>query len=602
MEQTRSELKDKFKDGEIPTGTDFANLIDSFLNFEDDGMTSYQGSLPFPFKRFGIGDTAPECPLGIKGEDGGDDGMICFTSNDGSTKWNINLNPSPSDNPGFSIDDISSGSGFSRLFIQPETGYVGIGTFAPGEKLHVEDAVDVGYVSMQVRNISTFHDHPGFLLSHYGGDALTDPRDGAFGIVEKAPGGNVERVTVLAQFVSSGHNINNVGINEIMPYSTLHVSRPTDDPKLKINLNENTGIMLLGTIIGQNLGFDNSDIQARTGADVGGGVLGFTATPLGLQPLGGDITIHSSYTIDKQIKITDTGKIGVGKVAVESVDVNGAITIANAVDPGTSANGTIRWSGTDFEGRKDGSWVSLTHGSFTDGIWSQPGGAGTALIYFKPVDPGLYSKVGIGTDAPSKTLDIFNNENVEDASNTTVYIRTEAHVAGSSFSNSRIGLEITDNNTEWNTNPAARNVGIYVSNITGQSNHEANLAAVFNGNTVVGALAAGDSVIGENGRNVLAIQTGDAPNTAPGTTTSGGIQIYAENLDLSGTGVPDVSVAHLMNGDGTVMRFYQQGSIFPNNINTPNTGNPVTDKIISDTRQRVLDLENVLKNLGLLVP
>lgn len=601
MEQTRSELKEKFQDGDIPTGTDFANLIDSFLNYEDDGLTSYKSELPgSEYKRFGIGDTTPECPLGIMGEADGDDGMICFTSHDGSTKWNINLNPSPSNVPGFSIDDSSSGTSLSRLFIQPETGFVGIGSLTPEALVHMEGNAPVDYVSALVRNVGTFNDHQGYLLSHYAGDSLTDIRDGAFAINENSPGGKVERITVLPQFVSDGQNTYNVGINEMMPFSTLHVSRSLLDPKRFINLSENTGIFLLGSIEDKNLGFDASDIQARKGEVLTGGDISITASTLGLQPRGGDITIHGSLGIEKQVKISDTGKIGVGKEAIESVDVNGAITISNSPNPTTAANGTIRWTGTDFEGRKAGTWVSLTKASFTDGIWEQPGGPETGLIYFpSPTSPEL-PKVGIGTETPTKTLEIFTDENVVDTSNTAMLITTQAATTGSTFSNTRVGLEV-QNSLSWSSNLDARNVGIYVSTVEGQ-NHEANIAALLNGNVVVGALVGGENLIGVNGRNVLAIQTGDVPTTPAGSTDTAGIQIYSDNI-ATVTGSPDeISVAHIMNGDGSVMRFFQQGPITEIDINTPNTGNPVTDAIISNTRQRVLDLENVLKNLGLLIP
>ena len=43
MEQTRNELKGKFKKGDKPTEVDYANLIDSFLNIEED---PYVESLP----------------------------------------------------------------------------------------------------------------------------------------------------------------------------------------------------------------------------------------------------------------------------------------------------------------------------------------------------------------------------------------------------------------------------------------------------------------------------------------------------------------------------------------------------------------------------
>jgi hypothetical protein len=39
VEKTRTELKEKFQDGDIPTGQDFADFIDSSLNLLDDGLT-----------------------------------------------------------------------------------------------------------------------------------------------------------------------------------------------------------------------------------------------------------------------------------------------------------------------------------------------------------------------------------------------------------------------------------------------------------------------------------------------------------------------------------------------------------------------------------
>ena len=41
----------------------------------------------------------------------------------------------------------------------------------------------------------------------------------------------------------------------------------------------------------------------------------------------------------------------------ERLEVDGAIKVGNAL--GTT-DGTLRWSGTDFEGRKGGAWVSMT--------------------------------------------------------------------------------------------------------------------------------------------------------------------------------------------------------------------------------------------------
>src|SRR5687768_17712801 len=41
-EQNRTYLIERFQDGDIPTGQDFADLIDSALNLVDDGLTTYR--------------------------------------------------------------------------------------------------------------------------------------------------------------------------------------------------------------------------------------------------------------------------------------------------------------------------------------------------------------------------------------------------------------------------------------------------------------------------------------------------------------------------------------------------------------------------------
>jgi hypothetical protein len=52
--------------------------------------------------------------------------------------------------------------------------------------------------------------------------------------------------------------------------------------------------------------------------------------------------------------------VGIGTASPgEKLEVTGAVKIANATG---TADGTIRWTGTDFEGRKGGAWVSLTSG------------------------------------------------------------------------------------------------------------------------------------------------------------------------------------------------------------------------------------------------
>lgn len=59
--------------------------------------------------------------------------------------------------------------------------------------------------------------------------------------------------------------------------------------------------------------------------------------------------------------IFENSSVGIGVSAPgEKLDIAGAIKVGAADN---QADGTIRWTGTDFEGRKGGQWVSLTAGT-----------------------------------------------------------------------------------------------------------------------------------------------------------------------------------------------------------------------------------------------
>jgi len=109
----------------------------------------------------------------------------------------------------------------------------------------------------------------------------------------------------------------------------------------------------------------------------------------------------SFYTNNSEkVRITRTGNVGIGTTGPrEKLDVNGAIKL------GTTSNeneGTIRWTGTDFEGYTGSEWVSLTLG---EALWTDQG----TYIYpnnynqFVITDAG---NVGIGTTSPGAKLDV----------------------------------------------------------------------------------------------------------------------------------------------------------------------------------------------------
>lgn len=483
-------------------------LISSYIHRTDDGVSIF---LPAgqTRKRFGIGDTSPECPLGIKGEPAQDDQMISFKSFDGTQLWRLSLNPTSGDVPGLSFDETTSAGSTSRLFIEKASGMLGIGTTNPTEKLHVENADSAGITAIKILNTASASNQ-GWNLGHLQ-DQLTG-RDGAFSVFESTPfppNTSFERMTIRAG--------GNVGINEVLPYAKLHVNRPVSDPSSIVNLDLGSGITMFGQTDGQNLVFDNHQIQARTFDPMISSSVA-TASTLNLQPLGGDLTIHNSATNADKVVIKSDGRIGVGVLLpAEKLHIDGRLIVGDS-------------------------------------------------------------------------------ETTPSGSSVTGKINNSASTSGSSSADSRIGIQITCTGL-WSSNASSKNIGIYVSQVSGQSAHESNIAAVLNGNVVIGDIIS-STVIGTGGRNVLAIQNGDEPTSPAGSSglSSDGIQIYSVS-DAVGT-----SVFNLKNGNGEVIKLYRTPQLTPSDntgISTTAYGNDEA-AIINNLRTRLNELESRLQSLGLL--
>lgn len=117
--RTRKELYDKFRQGAIPSGADFADLIRSHLNLLEDGIdVSDDSDDPVSFR--------------ARGEE---ENLLDFSDPEGKRRWRISGRPEDLSEEGL---HIKTSDDKSRLYIERELGKIGVGTDIPSAKLHIK--------------------------------------------------------------------------------------------------------------------------------------------------------------------------------------------------------------------------------------------------------------------------------------------------------------------------------------------------------------------------------------------------------------------------------------------------------------------------------
>ncbi|MGZ4117648.1 MAG: hypothetical protein ACXVPY_09210 [Bacteroidia bacterium] len=568
--ESRKILKTFFETGDIPTQEQFGDVIDSYIHQQDDNVTIYlePGTKD---KRFGIGTTTPAAPLGIMAT-GADENIAAFNrAKEVDPKWFINLN---SGAPGFNIEEVEPSGLVSRLFIQESNGYVGIGTTTPNEQLHIQNSTGAGVTGIRILNEATIVNQ-GFVIGHENNSVTGE--DGSLSFYENTTTDSTKRLTLITG--------GNFGINELVPDTKLHVSADPAAAKTTVSLVEGSGIVTIGPLT-NNLNIDFQGIQARTGTYIGTEI-DLEVSPLNLQILGGDILIHGDSTVPAASKgiITVDARLGLGTTTPsEKVEIAGAIKIGTSL---ASGDGTIRYTGTDFEGHKAGAWVSLTGGSTPPppaGPWTQ--GAGNLIYYLAGTD----SRVGIGTNSALSTLDVNDGESVA-GGNTGAIIYNHSQTTSTTPTDNRIGLQLF-NNGVWG-NPNALDIGLYISDVSGAASSESNIAAAMDGNIVIGSISS-SPFLGAGASRVLSIQAGTDPAVTTGGTSSA--QVYTKGL-----GPAAIPTLHVMRGNGEIVKLYTEAALTTaDNTALTDSYTVVTEAVIDNLRTRLNELEARLQNIGLL--
>ncbi|MGA1870244.1 MAG: hypothetical protein ACMUJM_17030 [bacterium] len=118
QKRKRKELYDKFRQGAIPTGADFADFIRSQLNLLDDGIDiSEDEDDPVCFRAHGE-----------------EENILDFSDKDGRKRWRITGRSEEGTKEGLNIKADNK----SKLYVERETGNVGINTDEPEAKIHIK--------------------------------------------------------------------------------------------------------------------------------------------------------------------------------------------------------------------------------------------------------------------------------------------------------------------------------------------------------------------------------------------------------------------------------------------------------------------------------
>ncbi len=230
--RTREELYDKFRQGAIPSGADFADYIESQLNLLDDGIDVPED---------------PKEPICFRAH-GEKESILDFSDSNGTKRWRVSGRCEDESNEGLNIQADQQ----SKFYIERETGNIGISTDKPEAKLHIiqTDSAD----ALKIDDIA--NDETPLVVSSDGQVGLGTASPTAQLHISYSGSGDILRVDDTEDDTSP-FTINDEGNTGI----------GCEDPKAKLTVVEG------GVSIGKNDDPGDSNLYVAGNLEVGGSVV-----------------------------------------------------------------------------------------------------------------------------------------------------------------------------------------------------------------------------------------------------------------------------------------------------------------------------------------
>jgi len=316
-----------------------------------------------PFLRFKLTDPTP---------DGSDESGLHWRNSANAS--NMRMLYSWLDNRLYVLPDTDQN--FSHFTVENATGHVGINVRDPEEQFHVAGKM---FITDDIRlDGSEFiqWEESGTRKAYvrYTGTDIALVNDEADGwIVTDATAQLKFRTADILRMVVKEDGL--VGIGTDSPTALLDVEGDITLPANSTYAFDEAGVQKAGIAYnGTNMFIENDETNGAITID------------------GESYVAINSNDIER-MRIRNNGNVGIGlTTAAEKLHVNGGIRIGAAIGNGA---GTIRYTGSDFEGRVGATWQSLTSGG-GGSVWTASG----SNAYFNS------GNVGVGTNTPAHKLQV----------------------------------------------------------------------------------------------------------------------------------------------------------------------------------------------------